>query len=421
VLHLAPAALLFFLFRENKVYFIISEVFLIITITISWQLYRQLIDPFRLLVQSAESIKDRDFTIKLALTGTPEMDELIRVYNQMTDALRNERTQLQQQHFFLEKIIQTSPTGILILDYEENVFQVNPGALKLLNMDEKDLLKKRVGEIVHPLMPFIRDLKPGTAQTVTLHGINTYKIQKSHFIDRGFTRHFILVEELTAEILEAQKQAYGKVIRMMAHEVNNTIGPVNSILQTTLSFGELWKNPGSHHLQNALQVAFERNNNLTIFMRNFSEIVRLPPPQKKRIDLHVIIRSLSKFTEMMSGNKEIRFVYALEEKPFFIEADSQQMEQVLINVVKNSIEAIPHTGAITFTGDTAAGTLIITDNGKGISEQDANQLFSPFYSTKSDGQGIGLTLVKEVLINHGFQFSLQNPAPGKTEFIFRFR
>ncbi|RBL89966.1 histidine kinase [Chitinophaga flava] len=411
----------YFILKQNKLLFLASEGFVLILVLIAWQLYKQLIRPLQLLMHGTEAIKSKDFSIKFNLTGQYEMDELIKVYNQMTDELRAERTKQEQQHLFLEKLIYTSPTGILILDYDENIQQVNPRALKLLNADASTLTDKPVDSLSHPLMQEIKTLRSGETRTVTLNGSSTFKLQKSHFIDRGFTRHFIMIEELTTEILAAEKKAYGKVIRMMAHEVNNTIGPVNSIIQTTLMSDGIKKSSQAAPLEHALQVAFERNNNLSIFMRNFADVVRLPEPQRADLDLHGLIHSLSGFLVTMARDKHIDFRYELEAGAFMILADKRQMEQVLINVVKNSIEAIAEAGIITFITHPVSRQLIIADNGKGITAQDNDQLFSPFYSTKRDGQGIGLTLVKEVLINHGFEFSLQTLRPGHTAFTFRFR
>jgi signal transduction histidine kinase len=123
---------------------------------------------------------------------------------------------------------------------------------------------------------------------------------------------------------------------------------------------------------------------------------------------------------MMAGNKRVQFYYNLAENPFQVYADEQQMEQALINIVKNGIEAINENGSITFTTNLSNRQLTITDTGHGISANNAEHLFSPFYSTKKDGQGIGLTLVKEILLNHGFEFSLQTVEPGLTNFEIRF-
>jgi len=410
----------FLIFKDNKIFFIASEVLILFSVYISWRLYNELIQPLNMLMRGTDAIKDRDFNVKFVKTGKYEMDELINVYNHMIDELRKERTKQEEQHFFLEKLIQTSPTGIIILDFEDHVQQINPKTLELLNLDEMDVKGKSLHEINHPVAQQIIQLKSGESKTITLSGSATYKIQKSHFIDRGFPRHFIMIEELTAEILAAEKKAYGKVIRMMAHEVNNTIGPVNSILESALKANELWKEKKNYSLQTALQVAVNRNHNLNLFMRNFADVVRLPEPNKKTIDLTQLIRSVAKLMELKAGEKQIQFDYKLADVPFFISADAQQMEQVLINVVKNAIESIEEKGTITFEANLQKRSLTITDTGKEISAHIAENLFSPFFSTKKDGQGIGLTLVREILLNHGFEFSLKTVAEKQTEFLIRF-
>src|SRR6202000_2695617 len=117
-------------------------------------------------------------------------------------------------------------------------------------------------KLPNPLLQQIKLLKSGENVVVKPDGINTYKLSKSHFIDRGFSRHFIMIEDLTAEILAAEKNVYGKVIRMMAHEVNNTVGPVNSIMQSALRTNKLWEGHQNDTLKDALQVAMDRNQNL---------------------------------------------------------------------------------------------------------------------------------------------------------------
>jgi two-component system nitrogen regulation sensor histidine kinase NtrY len=416
ILHIVALVLSFFIFKDDKVFFIASEVLILISVYISWQLYNDLIQPLNMLLQGTEAIKDKDFNVKFVATGKYEMDELINVYNHMIDELRKERTKQEEQHFFLEKLIQTSPTGIIILDYEDHVQQINPKALELLGIDVKEISGKFLNEINHPVTQQITLLNSGESKTISLSGSATYKIQKSHFVDRGFSRHFIMIEELTAEILTAEKKAYGKVIRMMAHEVNNTIGPVNSILESALKANDLWKENKNYSLHSALQVAINRNQNLNVFMRNFADVVRLPEPNKKTIDLHQLILSVAKLMELKAGQKNIQFEYDVATSPFFILADAQQIEQVLINIVKNGIEAIEEKGTISFRTDMQKRKLIITDTGKGIPFNVAENLFSPFFSTKKDGQGIGLTLVREILINHDFEFSLKTASEKQTAF-----
>jgi len=415
ILHIVALLLSYFIFDKNKIFFIVSEVFIIISLIISWQLYNELIHPIDLLMQGADAIKDRDFNVKFLSTGKYEMDKLIKVYNEMMDELRTERTKQEEQHLFLEKLIYTSPTGILILDFNENIHQVNPRALQLLGVEEKEVLKKSVYELPHPIMQQVKQLQSGHSKMFTMNGAVSYKLQKSHFIDRGFPRHFVMIEELTAEILEAEKKSYGKVIRMMAHEVNNTIGPVNSILQFTLQAQQ-----HSDELTNAIQVAIERNNNLNSFMRNFADLVRIPVPVKRPVHIIPLLQNVTGLMQLRAGEKDISFQYEHHNEEFIIHADIQQIEQALINIVKNAVEAIDEKGTIFIITRTNPKHLIIRDTGIGISPGFEDHLFSPFYSTKKDGQGVGLTVIREILFNHGFDFSLKTIAPGLTEFRINF-
>jgi signal transduction histidine kinase len=125
--------------------------------------------------------------------------------------------------------------------------------------------------------------------------------------------------------------------------------------------------------------------------------------------------------EIRASEKNIKLELQIGQQPFYISADEQQMEQALINIVKNAIEAIEDNGSVRFITDMRSKQLIIADNGKGISQEQSEQLFTPFYSTKKDGQGIGLTLVREILMNHGFEFSLKTVAEKQTEFVIAFK
>lgn len=418
ILHLLVLGLSFSIF-EDKVLFFVAELGVLVSLAISWQLYKQMLQPLQTVVNGIEAIRDKDFNVKFLPTGTYEMDQLIDVYNQMMEQLKTERIRQEQQHFFLEKLIQTSPIGILILDFDGMVKQVNAKACTIFGMTDKQLLKQPIDSIDHPLLNKIGLLDSGEAKTLSLDGVHTFKLQRSHFIDRGFARSFVMVEELTEEILAAEKKAYGKVIRMMAHEVNNTIGPVNSIIDSALETKELWT-PAYKNLAHALRVAFDRNQSLNIFMRNFADVVRLPPPNKSGVDLRQLLTHVATLFEYNTKAAHIQLQIQIPDSPIVIQADPQQMEQALINIIKNAMESIKQDGEIILAYDPNLLQLSITDSGPGINEAQAVNLFSPFFSTKKDGQGVGLTLVKEILLNHGFLFSLKTVAAFKTVFLIEF-
>jgi len=173
-------------------------------------------------------------------------------------------------------------------------------------------------------------------------------------------------------------------------------------------------------LKDALGVGLDRNQNLNLFMRNFADLVKLPEPNRKLIDLNKLVTSVVTLMELKASEKEVKLVTELSAMPVNISADEQQMEQALINIVKNAIEAIGEKGEVRLTTTLRPRQLIITDTGKGISAEQSEQLFTPFFTTKKDGQGIGLTLVREILINHAFEFSLKTAAPQQTEFTINF-
>jgi two-component system nitrogen regulation sensor histidine kinase NtrY len=404
VLHLSFLGLSYMILKQDKLVFIVSEVLIIVSVVISIGLYRQLIQPLSYLKEGINAIKDRDFSVKFLPTGKKEMDELIAVYNEMMDALREERTRQEEQHFFLEKLILTSPTGIVVLDYDHQIKQINPKAKEIL-AENTDLF-----------LNDIQSLQPGASKTMKIGLMNIYKVQKSNFIDRGFARVFIMIEELTAEIFEAEKNAYGKVIRMMAHEVNNTVGPVNSILNVALGTEDLWQDEQRGPLKNAINVAVERNHNLNLFMRNFADLVKLSPVNRISVNLSHLVLGVVDLFKIKAQQQGVLFDLNLTENAFLINADALQLEQVMINIVKNALESIEEKGSIQIIIDPKARQLLIIDSGKGISAENVDKLFSPFFSTKKDGQGIGLTLVREILLNHGYTFSLKTIAPGNTVF-----
>lgn len=418
ILHLTALGVSFLIFDTNRIWFIASELLLLLSLLFAIILYHKLVQPLQYLSQGVHAIRDRDFNVKFQETGQLETDRLVRVYNDMIDQLRQERTLQQQQHFFLDKLIRTSPVGIVILDFDGRISDLNERAEHFLGASLKDLQGKRPADYDHPLAQALQQLEVQRPQVIETNGMDTYKCQKAHFIDRGFPHHFIMIEELTAEKLRIEKQAYGKVIRMMSHEVNNSVGPVNSILESLLVYEQELPAPEHEPFRNAILVARDRNERLNRFMRNFADVIRLPDPVRSLQDIRSLVSDTAKLMSYQTGERRIEWEVQLPKTPIRVAFDRQQMEQVLINVLKNAIEAIPEQGTIRLVLD--RNQLLIQDNGEGLTAAQADQLFSPFYSTKTKGQGIGLTISREILLLHGFSFSLRPAPPGWTCFTIKF-
>lgn len=217
IVHLVLVLLVYQLLFENKPLFIASEVFLLLSAGMSIVLYNNFMQPIQFVKSGIEAIKDKDFSIKFVPTGKGEVDVLIEVYNMMIDQLREERIKLNEQHFFLEKLIEASPISIIILDYDDRIESLNSKAKAQFEQVGGSLIGKKPEETELPLLIELAGILDGESRLIKTNGIATFKAQRSHFIDRGFRRSFLMIEELTNEILESEKNAYGKVIRMMAH------------------------------------------------------------------------------------------------------------------------------------------------------------------------------------------------------------
>jgi len=409
--HVALVGLTWLVLQENKPLFIASELFILGSVFIAIRIYVAFRQPSDFITAGVEAIRDKDFTVKFVPTGNYEIDALINVYNLMIDQLRQERTKQAEQRFFLDKLIEAAPIAILIFDYDDRIASINPRASQLLAVHPDDVLGKPLADLGYSLLAHMADLADGESRIMKPNGIETYKVIRANFIDRGFRRSFLIIEELTPEIMASEKNAYSKVIRMMAHEVNNSIGAVNSILTITES------DLSDNDLKQAVRVAIDRNDRLNRFMRRFADVVRLPLPNLVLTNLVVLVNDV---VRLMQPQADARNVSLTLSTPAFLVTqpiDVGQMEQVLVNIVKNAIEACDPGQTVDIV--LATHQLQIRDNGHPIPEAVASKLFNPFFSTRPSGQGIGLTLTREILLNHRFTFSLQTQSDGWTVFTIR--
>jgi len=420
--HAAFVVLSLFLYAVDVVLFFIAEAIILISLWAAFRAYRTFTRPLDLIAAGIESIRDQDFNTKFVPIEGGEIGRLVETYNQMIDQLRQERVKRQEQHYFLERLIDASPLGIVVLDLDDRVASINQAGREMLRVGKTDPQGRLIRDFPDPFGPVLAGLKSGETTIINVSGIQAYKGSTFHFVDRGFPRQFILIEELTREIMAVQKKAYEKVIRMMSHEINNSVGAVNSILHSSLPYRSRLSPEEASDFAAALQVAIDRNTHLNRFMSNFADVVRLPAPVMEPSDVHRLLRSVQVLMSAECRRRRIAWTWELSPGPLMVAMDVQQMEQVLVNVVKNALEAIEENGTVTVrTAAEGARSLTIIDSGKGISPEERAQLFSPFFSTKRDGQGIGLTLIREVLLNHGFSFGLESVGQGHTEFRIEFR
>lgn len=421
-LHLVLAVVAIFLLWDNRIWLLAVEAFFVISFILAFNLFRSLFQPLDLVMTGVEFIKDKDFTSKFNEVGQPEMDMLISVYNRMIDQLRDERTRVQEQHYFMDKILRASPSGIITFDFDEKIMLVNPSAAQMLQAAPENLTGQKLADLHTPLAAAINQLRSGESQVIPFQGRRRVKCQKSQYLDRGFVRYFVLLEELTEELRRSEKAAYEKLIRMMSHEVNNSIGAVNSLLHSFLNYKTQLRDGDRQDYETALQVAIARTEHLNAFMRSFAEVVRLPLPQRQPCDLQELLRNIALLMSAESRKRNIVWKWEIQAPLEPILMDKNQMEQVLVNICKNALEAIGENGAITVRVGKKGGRnfAIIEDTGGGLTSEARAQLFTPFFSTKENGQGIGLTMIQEILSQHKFEFSLDSQPGSPTQFTIYF-
>ncbi len=418
-IHLLFAGFAAFSLWEHRIWLLALEVFFLLSFLLAVHLLNALFKPIDLVLTGAEFLKERDFASKFLAVGQLEIDQLIVIYNRMIDQLREERTRLQEQHYFLERVLHASPSGILTCDFDEKISYVNPGAEKILQSPAEALLGKRFSELDTHFGKSLNLLPNGESQVIHLQGRRRVKCQKSQFFDQGFPRTFILLEELTEELRRSEKAAYEKLIRMMSHEINNSTGAVQSLLHSCLNYQTQLREEDRRDFASALQVAILRIDHLNTFMRGFANVIKLPPPRKQPCNLAELLHDIELLFKAECERRNIAWKWEMPVALPAVALDKNQMEQVFINIFKNAMEAIGENGVITVRSGEKNGKtfVLIEDSGSGFTPEVRQHLFTPFFSTKAHGQGLGLTMIQEILSQHEFEFSLES-AP--TQFVIYF-
>jgi two-component system nitrogen regulation sensor histidine kinase NtrY len=420
--HLVFCAAAAYLLWDQRLWLLALEAFFLVSLVVGIVLIRKLFEPIRLIRSGIEFIKASEFATRFRELGQPDLDPLINVYNRMVDSLREQRIYNEEQELFLQRIVAASPSGILALDMDGRVSMANESAARLLQRERRDLVGLRLEELGTSLADTLAGLDEGAPVLVSLHGPRRIRCRALHFMDRGFARRFILIDELTEELHRSEKAAYEKLIRMMSHEVSNTTGAVNSLLDSCLHYRDQIAEEDREDFAHALSVAMSRTDRMNLFMREFAEVVRLPEPNKQPTEVQQLLDDVAFALKRESDERHVEWRWDVEPDFPRLRIDPTQMERVFINIFKNALEAIGERGTITVRLSTRGGgpLLAVRDTGGGIPADVQDHLFTPFYSSKRDGRGIGLTLVREVLLRHGFDFSLENHAGNGAEFTIIF-
>lgn len=409
--------LLFLSSRLNMIYFYIGEGLVLFILCYLPFFYRKIVKPLNSIGSGMELLREQDFSSRLSPVGQYEADRIVNVFNRMMEQLKNERLRLREQNNFLDLLIKASPMGVILTTLDEDLSELNPMAQKMLGVRQEDVLGKKMNEIDSPLAAELANVPKGETATVRLNDSNIYRCTHSSFIDRGFQHPFFLIESLTDEVMKAEKKAYEKVIRMIAHEVNNTTAGITSTLDTVEQ--ALSTEEGMDDICDVMRVCTERCFSMSRFITRFADVVKIPEPTLTPVDLNDLAFTCKRFMEGMCTDRNIKLRLEIDEMLKEVKMDASLFEQVLVNIIKNAAESIEKDGEI-IVRTLSPAIVEVVDNGKGISKEVEAKLFSPFFSTKPNGQGIGLIFIREVLMRHGCTFSLRTYADGLTRFRILF-
>ena len=353
------SVLLFLSSQLNTIFFYIGEGLILFILIYLTFFYRKIVKPLNTIGSGMELLREQDFSSRLSPVGQYEADRVVNIFNRMMEQLKNERLRLREQNNFLDLLIKASPMGVIITSLDEDLSELNPMALKMLGVRLEDVQGKK----------------------------------------------------------KAEKKAYEKVIRMIAHEVNNTTAGITSTLDTVeqaLSCEE-----GMEDICDVMRVCTDRCFSMSRFITRFADVVKIPEPTLSSVNLNDLVFTCKRFMEGMCNDRRITLRMEIDESLKDVMLDAALFEQVLVNIIKNAAESIEADGEI-IVRTLAPATVEVIDNGQGISKETEAKLFSPFFSTKPNGQGIGLIFIREVLMRHGCTFSLRTYADGLTRFRITF-
>lgn len=353
------------------------------------------------------NLLDNDFSVSLAQTQADEIDELFHLYNAVTDKLRNERQHIYQRELLLDTVIQNSSLALLLMDQHNKIVYSNVNAKNLLNAGHP-VNGLSLSQLLDNTPPMLRTLMANaqdglfTADNSESTEAETYHISNGRFILNAQEHRLILIKKMTRELKRQEIATWKKVIRVISHELNNSLAPISSMAHSGKIALAMQKYDTIEHVLNTIA---ERSKHLTTFVGNYAQVAKLPEPQQQEVDWQ-------RFTEQLRIFNHFNLVGGLPEKPGYF--DTVQLEQVVVNLLKNAQESGSAVDDIYLrVWNEARHTKIeVGDRGTGMSAEVMSQALLPFYTTKKEGNGIGLSLCREIIELHNGNMVLENRQGG---------
>ncbi|HLI16928.1 MAG TPA: ATP-binding protein [Rhodanobacteraceae bacterium] len=377
-------------------------------VPVAWAAHASM-QPIRRLLRalsgSVASYRDGDFSISLRTRRRDELGQLIEAHNELGHALREQRQDLRQRELLLDTVVQHSPTALVLTDAGDHIVYANLAARHLFN-EGKSPMGLRFQDLLAACPESLRQAL--TASEDSLFGVEMgseeeyFHLSRRDFRLQGTPHRLYLVQRMTRELSRQEVAVWKRVIRVISHELNNSLAPISSLAH---SGAELARRNDLARLPKVFEGIGERVRHLHAFTAGYASFAKLPQPNPASVEW-------ATFLDALKLHCEFRLVGDAPVEP--ARFDAAQIEQVLINLLKNATEAggNPDEVTLAITHSLQNWRIEVSDRGPGMSDTVLAQALLPFYSTKRSGTGLGLALAREIVEAHGGRIVLANREGG---------